>query len=121
MANEITLSASISFQKGGAWDGVAVRDLLVTMTGTNWIHHRQSVGTSEEALVLGDVTAGGYVLLVNRDATNYVQVKAATGATALVRLKAGECALFRLDAGATAPFVQANTGAVELETFLLED
>lgn len=121
MASEITVELALSFRKGSSQEGVDPGPISVTMTGTNFLRNRQTVGTSEEALLLGDVPAGGWVFMVNRDSSNYVRVKAATGATALIRLRAGEAACFRLDAGATAPFVQADTSAVELEYLLIED
>lgn len=92
-----------------------------TLTGSKYQKGRQAVGTAEEALVLGDVAAGGWVCVKNHGPTNYVQIKAATGETPLIRLKVDEFCLFRLDAGATAPFVQANTAGVEIEYLLLVD
>lgn len=122
MSAEIQISASIAVRKGGTMDGIDTGVVSVTMTGNRILHHRQSVGfAAEEALVLGEVPAGGLCLIINRDATNYVQVRRATGQTAMLRIPAGEFALFRFDAaGATAPFVIANTAAVEIEVFISE-
>jgi len=121
MSAEIKVTMALVARKGGSNPGLDMGTFSVTWAGNNHLHNRQNVGITEEALVLGDCGTGGYLIMVNRDATNYVTVRAATGATGLVRLKAGEGACFRLDAAATAPFVIANTAAVEVEYVLLED
>lgn len=120
MAAEITVTVSLAFRKGGAVDGLDPGPVSVTFTGTNFLHNRQTVGTVEEALLLGDATAGGWCIMVNRDATNYVQIRGASGQTPLIRCRAGEPACFRIDSGAS-PTAQANTAAVELEYLVLED
>ena len=121
MANELHISASFSYTKSSTSLSLSTGGLQVTVSGTAALQNRQSVGTSEEALLMGDVTSPGYIILINRDATNYVEVRPATGAADLVRLNAGEVALFRLAADATAPYVIANTAAVEVVYILLSD
>lgn len=121
MANEITLSASLSASKGSTTVHLDFGPFNVTLTGTKALHNRQSIGTAEEALEMGEISAGGWCIMVNRDATNYVQVRPATGGVATIRMKAGEPALFRLDSGATAPYLIANTAACEVEYILLEN
>lgn len=121
MAAEITVELSVSFRKGSSMDGLDPGPISVTMTGTNILRNRQTVGfAAEEALLLGDVPAGGWAIFVNRDASNYVRIRGLSGQTPLVRLRAGEPAAFRIDAGAT-PTVQADTAAVELDYLLVED
>lgn len=119
MADEIRVSVKFSFDKGGTEIVVNLSD-LVTVTGNNCLHNRQTVGTTEEALLLGDAGTGGYLVAVNRDATNFVELRSGTGATDVVRLRAGELACFRVSPDATAPFVIADTAAVELEYWLIE-
>lgn len=121
MANEISLTASLAFAKGNFDSLSRSRTMSVNVTGARATHVVQSVNTAEEAMTLGDVSAGGYCWVRNLDATNYVEIRGATGDQALIRLKAGEVALFRLSAGATAPFVIANTAACNIEIFLIED
>lgn len=121
MSAEIQVSLSLVARKGGTLAGLDLGALSITWTGNNSLHNRQTVGTVEEALVLGDCGAGGFLIMVNRSASNYVKVRPSSGVADLVRLRAGEGACFRLDAGATAPFVIADTAACELEYVLLED
>lgn len=120
MANEGTVKCSLSFSKNGVSDSVDSGSISFNVSGTNVIHNVQSIGTSEEALVLGDSGAGGYCFLLNRDTSNFVEVRQGTGASDLIRLKAGEVACFRLSPDATAPFAIADTAACDLEVFLIE-
>ena len=120
MANEISLTFELRFAKGSSRDGIAFGPATFTFTGILHSHKQQIVGTAAEALDLGDITAGGLLAIINRYATNYVQIRGAIGQTPLVRLRAGEGAVFRLDNTATAPTVQANTAAVTIEYLLLE-
>lgn len=121
MANEISAVASLIFAKSGASAGIRATGTF-TLTGNPHQKGEQSVGfAAAEVLNLGDVVPGGWCLLRNLDATNYVQVLTSTVGTAFARIKAGEFALFRLDAGLTAPAVRADTAAVRLEYLLLPD
>lgn len=121
MANEITVAAELRFSKGGAQDGLSLGPATFTLTGTRYQKGRQSIGfAAEEVLTLGEVVAGGWCMVRNLDATNYVSIRAVAAATPLVRINAGEIALFRLHQSATAPTAQANTAAVEIEYLVLE-
>lgn len=120
MANEQQVTASLTVSKGGASDGLFAA-FTSTLAGTRFFHNIQSVAfAADEALILGEVAAGGLCLMKNLDASNPVAVKAATGVTPLITIPAGRCALFQLHASATAPFVQATTAAVLIEYILCE-
>ncbi len=120
MANELTVSASLAFSKGGITAGLSKNGLQITITGTKKLENVQNIGTSEEALQLGDLgsSADCWLLIINRDATNYVSLRRATGEGNMTKLKAGEMALMRLEAAA--PFAIANTGACNVEYVLIE-
>ena len=120
MANEITISGSLSGTKPGAVENFSVSGLTVTMTGTDYVKLTQTVGTSEEALVMLDAGTPGFCVIKNLDATNYVEVRQGTGVADLIRINAGEFALFRFAADATAPYVIANTAACIVEYLLFE-
>ena len=120
MANEGTVKISLSFAKSGVTDSVDGGTIKFNVAGTSSLHNVQKVGTSEEAITLGDSGAGGYMLLINRDSTNFVEIRQATGAADLIRLLAGNIACFRLSPDATAPFAIADTAACDLEVFLIE-
>ncbi len=122
MANEITASGSLAYSKNGVADSLARIGLAITMSGDDALHQSQLVGfAAEETLTLNsDASTNGWLLLINRDTTNFVKVRAATGAADLVKIKAGEFALFRLNTGIT-PYVIADTAAVRLEVLHIED
>jgi hypothetical protein len=123
VSDEISLAIRFTFEKGGTAvsfpDGTA-REMSIDVSGSRYVRNRQQVGTSEEALELGDIATGGYFVARNCDDTNYVEIRSGTGATDLVRLNAGEVCCFRLSSDAAAPYVIANTAAVELEYVLVQ-
>jgi hypothetical protein len=123
MANEITISASLAFSKGGVGSSLSDSALQFDVSGTDYVQGTQNIGfAADEALGLGDAGAGitpGYCYIKNTDATNYVEVFGATGETATIKIKAGEVALFRLSAAA--PTLQADTGSVMIDYLLIED
>jgi len=116
---EITLNLLFSFAKAASSGGTSVA-ITPTFTGTQYIHHRQSIGTAEEAIVLGEATGGGgYAVFINRDPTNFIQLRQATGAAAFAKLLPGEFACFRISPSMTAPFAIADTAACQMEYWIL--
>ena len=116
MASELNLSITFEYRKGSTSLTLSP-DATVTVAGTVALHNRQVVGTSEEALVLGDVSSPGFLVMVNRDATNFVEIRPATGVADLIKLGPGEPFVGRLVA--SAPFVIADTAECEIEYVLL--
>ena len=116
MANELSLSGlTIAFTKSNVPSvSFTAPTITPTVSGTQIMDNVQAVGTSEEAILLGDVAAGGWVYAQNMDTTNFVSLRAATGAANFIQLNAGEYCLFRLSTGASAPFAIADTGAVNV-------
>jgi len=122
MANELTLTGSLSFEKGSISIDLEKTGLQVTVTGTECIRNTQIVTTSEAALLKGSVTTCGYIIAINRDATNFITIRPATGVVDCIKLKAGEFAVFRFDnTDANVPFVIADTANCVLEYLLIED
>lgn len=119
MANELTLTAALKFATGTKQAQFSKSGLQFNVTGGDYIFATQSVGTSEEALGKGDITTPGYILIFNRDATNFVSIRGASGGANCIKLKPGDFALFRFS-GAN-PFVIADTAACEIEYLLIED
>lgn len=118
MANEATVTTSLQFAKGNVDLTLSDAASPFDVAGTRYIRGVQDVGTSEEALDMGDLTDPGWCYMRNLDASNYVEIYAATGETALMRLNAGEHACFRMVA--TAPFVKADTGSCDLEYMIVQ-
>lgn len=119
MADEITITTSLTFAKGTVSESLSDTSLTVDVSGTKYVKGVQNVGfASEEALDMGDITAPGYAYFRNLDATNFVEIRPGTGVVDLIKLLPGDVALLRLVA--TAPFVQADTAAVNLEYLIIE-
>lgn len=118
MANEGTVSISLSFTKSGRSAELGKTGLQFDISGTDYSKQTQTIGTSEEAIALSDVTTGGYFCAVNRSSTYNIKIRAATGAADLIVLLPGEACCFRMQA--TAPYAIAITGAAELEYLLID-
>ena len=116
MASELTLSGlTIAFTKSGSPSvSLSPASLSITVAGAQIMDNVQNVGTTEEAILLGDVAAGGIVFAQNLDSTNFVSIRSGTGATNLIRINPGEWALFRLSGDASAPFAIADTAGVNV-------
>lgn len=120
MANEITLSASLSIVKSGVSIAGTVSGLAVTQAGDQSIGNVQNIGTSSEALTIGDVTTIGYLFLKNLDATNYVEfdLNNPVSTTAFCKLLPGEGAL--IPTRQTTIYGKANTAAVNVHVVAIE-
>ena|SRR5688572_23455516 len=122
MADELTIRATLNYSDSeGSDDGISEDEILVDVATKRYIHLKQNIGTSEEALILGDLSSLGYAIFVNRDTTNFVEIRTGTGGTKIVKLKAGEKACFRFGSGVTAPYAIADTAAVQLEYLIVND
>jgi len=95
MANEIQMTASLIVNKDGtALNGTASK--VVDMSGSAKIASTQNIGTTTEALAIGDITNMGYLYVKNLDSTNFVLIGLTSpvqASNAMVHLKPGEFAL----------------------------
>lgn len=118
MANELTLNASLNFTKGTRKVLISKANIQVDVAGTDFVHMTQTIGTSAEALDLGDITTPGYIFIFNRDTTNFIEVRDGASGADVVKVGPGKVALFEL-ATAT-PNAIADTAAVEVEYVIIE-
>lgn len=111
MAQELTISLQLTYTKSP----IAARSVVFSGTGDSAtaaiMDNVQTIGTSEEALLLGDVVPG-YCYFENLDSTNFVSIRNATGAASTVKIMPGKCAFFQISG--SAPFAIADTAAVKL-------
>lgn len=121
MANEFTLSANLTYEDSEMDDPIslAVNELLDSVVTKKFIHAKQSIGTSEEVIDLGELTAIGWALFINRDTTNFLSLKTGTGGTIFAKLKPGKFAMFHFGSGVTAPCAIADTAACQLEYLIV--
>lgn len=121
MADEIRLRAALSFAKAGKGAAADSGEKSIVMTGTDYWQGSQTVGTAEEALILGDVTAANaYYHIENLDATNRVDLKPAAGGVVTTQIGAGKSIVGQFGPSITAPYVQANTASVEIKVLIVE-
>lgn len=125
MADELRFAMGFYFKaSNGNEDGISVPDTAIDVTTKKVAHIGQSIGTSEEALNLGDVsTTGATLIVVNRDTTNFVSIKTGTGGTIIAKLRANgvgvNWCVIPLGSGITAPYAIADTAACEVDIFLI--
>ena len=120
MADELTLTGFFRVEKGevretetieSATHDVAASPLYIAAGVLN-------LGTSAEAIPMGDVAAAGMAYFKNCDATNYCEIGVDSGGfIAFLKLTAGrECMVWL---GTNAPYAKANTAAVPLKYKIL--
>lgn len=122
MADELTISMALKFLipgedpiEMGRSEGVQKIDVA----GTEALKNIQTVGFgAEELLEVGDVGTLGYFMGINRDSTNIIEMRGASGEADLVRFEPGELNCFRLAQDAT-PYVQAAVAACRLAYVLI--
>lgn len=119
MADELTLRVSLSYEKASKIAELLFGPVSIDVAGGRPLSNVQSIGfAAEEAVVVGDAGAGGYFMAINRDATNYVELRPGSGLADLIKLLPGDVCLFRLTGDATL-YALANTAAVDLEYVIL--
>lgn len=129
MANEVTLGASLAYDDGKLSKSVSITDVVKSIAGATarYTETVQLVGTAEEAIDLGEVSAPGFALFQNLDDTNYIELRVATGGAKFAKLRAdtnddghGGFAILELGSGAQAPFAIANTDPCRMRVFIVE-
>ena len=98
---------------------------IITVTGTEFIHGVQLIGTSEEVVqAIADIATEGFFIGRNLDTTNFITLGYAdvTGSDDArpIKLKAGEPCMFRI-ATDSALYALADTGDCRLEYWIFED
>lgn len=124
MANELTLSTSLSYSKDSTGPEALAVSKQIDVTNKLYAKGRMTVTTSGEiALELGAVTGAnlGYAQFVNRDATNFIEILTGTSGLAFAKLLPGESAVFRFGQSVTAPYATADTGDCDLEYLIIEE
>lgn len=121
MAAEIHARAALSFAKSGRSGAADTGDVVFTMAGTKHLDTEQTIGTTEEALQLGEVVAAGaWYQIENLDAANPVDLRPATGGTVTTRIPPLGMALGTFGPSVTAPYVIAITAPVDIHILLIQ-
>jgi len=119
--SEFSYQFQLQLTNGELSDNMASGAVPAAQATAKLVRNVQNIGTTEEALDLGDVTVPGIAIFENLDDTNYVEIGSKPAATfyPLVKVKPGEKYILRL--GVTAPFAKADTAAVELDYRIYDD
>ena len=123
MANEITLTAGLTASKTSGAIASGTLTKQQTMTGDDMVAGTQLIPTSDEALILGDITgAPGALMIKNLDTANFVELSLATGAnfdaSRFLILRAGAICLFQPQSATI--YAQADTAAVRVQVWAVE-
>ncbi len=127
MAGELIASFGFAFSKNSIVTApVAFRD-EIDVTGGDAIERTQIIGSSEEALDVGEIGTAGYAFFFHTGKTGAgavaagaISIRPSTGAAAGFKMKAGEKALVRL--AGNAPFaICADSSAPVLAYKIVED
>lgn len=129
MSNELTQNLSFILERAGRQSvEFSLVDKPVTVTGVRILRTEQTIGTSEEPIALGEISAPAWAYFRNLDATNYLELKVATGGAIFAKLlggtggtpPGGDFCWLRLGSGAQAPYAIANTSPCQLEICIFE-
>lgn len=123
MADELRITAKITYNNSPITNITRDEtDKTFNVTGTRYSQVVQEVGTTEEALTLGDVPSAslGYCWMKNLDPTNFILLTGAATEVYLMKLKALESAVFRLNLSIV-PFIKADSAACDVEVLIIED
>ena len=118
MANELTVTVGMAYNNGGTALNFTTTADQVTVSANFALRSVYTVPLAGASLPLGGITTPGYILIQNKDATNFILV-GNSGDTLPVRVNAGELVLFRF-ANGIVPYVIADTAAVVIDYMLIE-
>jgi hypothetical protein len=121
MAKELKVSGRMDYDDGDTRVAFDPGVLKIDSAGKQHVHTSQNVGTTEEALAVGDLTLLGWVMFFNHDPTNYVEIRAGSGLADFLRIEPRETSgPMRLAQDATL-YAIADTAGVKLEYLIVED
>lgn len=111
MAAKIVISQTLAWSNSGESLSGKIA-ATITPEGGNAIENIQTIGTSAEPIILGDVEPG-WLLFKNLDTTNYVEIGTESDVSdAQLKLKPGEGVLMPTEIDAW--FAKANTAECNL-------
>ena len=126
MANELTISANVAYEKNNHELAFSPPTITVDVSGEQHSAGVQALTTTHEALVLNEVAAGSqgwaWFRNIGTDATTHIKVgvnNADSSFTEVFNLKGGEFAVMRL--GGTALYAESSTGTLYLQYSVLEE
>lgn len=123
MANEIQVSGQLNVAKGNLSAVHAVSGIhTLNAASPAKAAGIAAIGTSQEAVSIGDVATAGWAMFKNLDSTNYLEIGIEITGTffPFLKLKAGEAA-GPLRLGVNSIYARANTAACKLQYDIYDD
>lgn len=119
MSAELTLSMRMSLRKGEVdVPPFGASGVKLDVSGSRFIRNTQLIGTTQEALILGELTDPGYGIFHNLSTSNTIYIRRATGEGDMIKLRPGGWACFELEA--TAPYAVSTSSASYLEYLIVD-
>jgi hypothetical protein len=112
MANEISVLFDMALRNGNVENNFSPGLVQVTQSSAKMLDKTVTVGTTEEAIDLGDISGAPLIALFNLDTTNYVEV-GLTGSYPM-RLVVNDPPTFFRYNGSSTIYLKANTAACEV-------
>lgn len=122
MANEVLVEASCVYSDTvSPANGIQIPEFFASVaTKIRTGPLKISVGTTERAIPLGDATAPGWAVFVNRDPTNTILLRVGTGGAKFAQMLPGEPAVLRLGPDAQVPYAIALGAPCILEYMICD-
>lgn len=119
MASEITSLSGLTVSVGGL-TAAASLSKVSDIAGGNFLSNVQTVGTTEEAIQVGDVTGECFIYIKNTDSTNFVQIAldSAVSTQIFAKLRAGEA--LQMHAKTATLYAKADTSPVDIQVIITE-
>lgn len=123
MSDEITVSCSVRLINGELKDSRSASNVKVDQAAQKSIAGVQNIGTTEEAITVGDLATPRWAYIRNLDATNYVEIGVKPGITfyPLLLLKAGDPPALIQIASSVTVYARANLAAVNIDKLILDE
>lgn len=119
MANEISLNATIQYAKGNFADQRTIQ-CQADVSGTVATGGVQKIGTTHEAVNMGDVGTAGWAWFLNTDATNFITLGIVVSGTFYPVMKLKPKIGFPLCLGTNALYAKADTAEATLQYTIYE-
>lgn len=119
MANSISFSASLALTGSGITAALSASK-TATQSGSDFTNQSQLIGfASAELLDLGsDIGTTGYMMVINQDATNFVEFSLNDFTQKFAKLRAGEFFIIPVSTGTI--YAKADTGACLVSVLAIE-
>lgn len=122
MSKEITLNASLTYSDSELSQFIlsVPTNLQKDIATKKFVYNKMNVLITEVAIPLGNLTTLGYYIFVNRDPTNFVELRVGTAGSKFAKLDAvNGFAMGKFGSDVTAPYAIANTGPCQMEYLIL--